>query len=318
MERNPCLTERLVEGGILVDVKSALSPATLPSSVRYWSLQWGEGGRTIRNRREVAAVLYTIAKILVLPPSSFFVLFLLGLLLSKWRPSAGRLFLWGLLAVVYLSTTPFVAGELMAPLQRYPAVDARNSDGDIGAIVVLGAGIHFGAPEYLLAEERYEPGNTAGSLTLQRLQYAAFLARITGRPILVSGGPSGAAPKQTVADAMKTTLKRDFGVEARWIERESRSTLSNAHLSAAQLRAAGIHRFYLVTHAWHMPRAMASFEGLDVKPVPAPTRFVSRSELFWRDFLPSASAFRTTYHAAHEWLGLTWYRLRRWAPFRSE
>ncbi|WP_193369801.1 nucleotide sugar dehydrogenase [Pelagibius marinus] len=38
MGMTPCLTDRLVEGGILVDVKSALEPATLPPSIHYWSL----------------------------------------------------------------------------------------------------------------------------------------------------------------------------------------------------------------------------------------------------------------------------------------
>ena len=254
-------------------------------------------------------MLYSIAKILVLPPTSFFVLLLVGLLLAKWKRRLGRAVLWGLLVAVYLSTTPFVAGEFMAPLQPYPPVDLGNVDDDVGAIVVLGAGVYVGAPEYPSQEEP-TAGLSADSLTLQRLQYAAFLARATGRPILVSGGPSGASRKHTVAEAMALTLQREFGVAVRWTEDASDSTLSNARLSARQLQADGVRRFYLVTHAWHMPRAMASFKGLDVEPIPAPTRFVSRSELLWRDFLPSAPAFCTTYYAVHEWLGLAWYRLR--------
>ena len=35
---NPGLADRLIDGGVLVDVKSALDPASLPDSVRYWSL----------------------------------------------------------------------------------------------------------------------------------------------------------------------------------------------------------------------------------------------------------------------------------------
>ena len=35
---NPSPAERLAEGGVLVDVKSALNPTDLPSSIRYWSL----------------------------------------------------------------------------------------------------------------------------------------------------------------------------------------------------------------------------------------------------------------------------------------
>jgi hypothetical protein len=37
-EMNPSPTERLVAGGVLVDVKSVLDPSKLPTSIRYWSL----------------------------------------------------------------------------------------------------------------------------------------------------------------------------------------------------------------------------------------------------------------------------------------
>src|SRR3546814_18205953 len=73
------------------------------------------------------------------------------------------------------------------------------------------------------------------------------LARRTGKPILASGGPASAAPYMTVAEAMKVTLERDFGVPVRWIENQSRSTYANAELSAQRLRNAGVQRFYLVS-----------------------------------------------------------------------
>src|SRR3546814_14485454 len=93
---------------------------------------------------------------------------------------------------------------------------------------------------------------------------------------------------------MQSTRERDFGVEVRWTESESTSTWTNARLSAAKLRAAGIRRFYLVTHAWHMPRAMLAFAGTGLEAVPAPTCFASRSELGWVDFLPSAAIGRAS------------------------
>src|SRR3546814_6627172 len=91
----------------------------------------------------------------------------------------------------------------------------------------------------------------------------------------------------TVAEAMKVTLERDFGVPVRWIENQSRSTYANAELSAQRLRNAGVQRFYLVSHAWHMPRAMLSFEAAGLEPIPAPTRFLLPGPLIWRDFLRS-------------------------------
>src|SRR3546814_18795810 len=105
---------------------------------------------------------------------------------------------------------------------------------------------------------------------------------------------------------MQSTRERDFGVEVRWTESESTSTWTNARLSAAKLRAAGIRRFSLVTHAWHMPRAMLAFAGTGLDAVPAPTCLVSRSELVVVDFLTSAGAFHTTYSALHECLAIAW------------
>lgn len=255
-------------------------------------------------------MFYSLAKSLALPPTAFFVLFLLGLLIKRWRPRLGRGFLWILLGLVYLSTTPFAAGELMAPLQQYAPVDPESPDPEAGAIVVLGAGIYFAAPEYLQTSAPHAYSDTANALSLQRVEYAAYLARNTQIPILVSGGATGPNPEITVARAMKQTLERDFGVEVRWVEEESDSTMSNAERVAQILQREGVRRFYLVTHAWHMPRAMIAFERTQVVPLPAPTRYVSRAEPRWQDFVPSAKAFLTTYYATHEWLGIAWYRLQ--------
>src|SRR3546814_18396819 len=114
---------------------------------------------------------------LVLPPTCFFVLLLAALLLRRWSRRLGRWLLWSLLLVVYASTTPFVAIALIAPLQPYPPVDPLQPDDDVDAIVVLGAGIYYWAPEYRVPEDDPLSGLRAGRLTLQRLQYAAYIAR---------------------------------------------------------------------------------------------------------------------------------------------
>ena len=54
---------------------------------------------------------------------------------------------------------------------------------------------------------------------------------------------------------MKQVLEREFQVPVTWVEETSRNTLENARGSFQVLGAAGIRRVYLVTHAWHMPRA---------------------------------------------------------------
>src|SRR3546814_16659183 len=65
---------------------------------------------------------------------------------------------------------------------------------------------------------------------------------------------------------------------------------------AQRLRNAGVQRFYLVSHAWHMPRAMLSFEAAGLEPITAPTRFLLPGPLIWRDFLPTVGAMNVTYY----------------------
>jgi uncharacterized SAM-binding protein YcdF (DUF218 family) len=249
-------------------------------------------------------------KLLILPPGCFFVLFLAALGLRRWRPRLGRAALWSLLAVVYLVTTPFVAGELMAPLQCCQPVDPEKPDPAAGAIVVLGAGIYFSAPEYWTKEAPPFGVDVANTLSLERVAYAAYLARATGKPILLSGGAGEPPTHRTIAEAMGLTLLRNFGLTARWMEKQSTTTLSNAVYSAQILRKEGITRIYLVTHAWHMRRALIAFEGTGLEVIPAPTAFVSRSgaDPDPGDFVPSARALLFTYYAVHEWLGIIWYR----------
>ncbi|GAB4394885.1 MAG: YdcF family protein [Kiloniellaceae bacterium] len=255
-------------------------------------------------------MLYSIVTALVLPPTCFFVLLFLALLVKWRRPRLGKGLLWALLLLVYLSTTPFVAGELMAPLQPYGPIDPEQPDPEVGAIVVLGAGVYYGAPEYWQPSFPLAYAETADSLSLERVEYAAYLARMTGIPILVSGGATGPDEQLTIARTLKQTLERDFAVPVRWVEEGSVNTWMNAQLSAEILKAQGIRKIYLVTHAWHMPRAMFSFQETGIEAIPAPTRFESRSELIGQDFVPSAKAFLDTHYAIYEWLGFTWYRLR--------
>ena len=65
-----------------------------------------------------------------------------------------------------------------------------------------------------------------------------------------------------------------------------------------------------MSHAWHLPRALAAFERAGVAATPAPTCFVHREgerEPNYRDWLPSIRAFSTSYYVLHEYLRQAWY-----------
>jgi uncharacterized SAM-binding protein YcdF (DUF218 family) len=188
-------------------------------------------------------------------------------------------------------------------LQSHPALPPEGTSeplpGGAGAVVVISAGWNPTGPEY--------GGATVGALTLERLRYGASLSRRTGLPVLVSGGvPQRGHPP--LAEMMRDAL-RDLGVEARWVEGRSGDTRGNARESAVLLRADGVERIFLVTHAWHMPRAVAAFRSAGLDVIPAPTAFRIRPRLRLRSFWPSARALREGHWALHEWLGRAWYAL---------
>ena len=95
-----------------------------------------------------------------------------------------------------------------------------------------------------------------------------MLARRTGLPVLVSGGMlrDDDVPLGTL---MAMSMVQTFGVTPRWVEAQSHTTWENAEYSAALLQPLGIHSVYVVTHAWHMPRALLAFRHFGLHAVPA-------------------------------------------------
>lgn len=240
----------------------------------------------------------------LLPPFNGLLLSGLGILLWRARPRLARfLMISGVLLITVLSLG-VVARALLVPLEaKYPALAPASLDKlDAEAIVVLGAGRYRGAPEF-------SEDDVIGP-ALDRLRYAALLARQSKKPLLVTGGaPDGG--ERSEAEAMRASLARDFGVPVRWLESASANTLENAKLSAEILLPAGIKRVALVTHAWHMPRSVAAFEAAGLSVLPAPTGYTSGGALSALDFVPSAGAMQGTARALHEYIGQAWYALRR-------
>jgi uncharacterized SAM-binding protein YcdF (DUF218 family) len=208
-------------------------------------------------------------KHLLMPPG---VLILLLVLAWWWRRSRPRLasccFALGV-GGFWLMSLPVVvqwgAGllEREVPLARDEWTTlARRAD----AIVVLGAGRERGD----LAWGSDQPTGVA----LERERYAARLAKASGLPILTSGGLHHGTPP-TEAKLMADSLHDDFGVAVRWQEGQSRTTWENATFSAEVLLPEGIKRVVVVTQAWHMPRAVWSFQKAGFEVVPAPVGFLS-------------------------------------------
>ena len=239
-------------------------------------------------------------EIVVLPPTSLFILGALGLLLLAFRVRFGAFLCVLALILLYALSTPAVARAIGAPFSAAPALEPARFQDDVGAIVILGAGRYAQAPEY--------GGDTISGNGLERVRYGAWLHRQTGRPILVSGGdPDHAGVPE--ASLMKRALESEFGVPVAWVEAASFNTAENATLSHAILDKAGIRKIYLVTHAEHMRRAVEAFERSGLIVVPAPTILPRQRGLEPGDFIPSGGGMSTNARLLHEWLGRAWYSL---------
>jgi len=204
-----------------------------------------------------------------------------------------------------LCSIPLVAGALVDTLQTYPAIDAKDLKtmaAQVDAIVVLAGGRNDEAQEY--------GGDTVSNFSLERVRYAAWVAKRTGLPLIVSGGRLH-KENESLAELMKEVLQTEFIVIVDDIESESRTTYENAELTAKLLQSHKMKRIFLITHAWHMPRAVSAFKHFKVSVVPAPTAFYGHSHDFhWDQIIPSADALMYSSMAFHELAGELWYELR--------
>jgi uncharacterized SAM-binding protein YcdF (DUF218 family) len=155
-----------------------------------------------------------------------------------------------------LETAPPLAREDWSSL-------AQHAD----AIVVLGSGRERGDPAW--------GSDQPTGIGLERQRYAARLAKASGLPVLTSGGLHYGTPPSE-AELMAVSMRDDFAVTVRWKEERSRTTWENAQMSAEILLPEGIKRVVVVTQAWHMPRAVWSFEKAGFSVVPAPVGFLGQ------------------------------------------
>lgn len=245
-----------------------------------------------------------IAKTLILPPGGLLVIAFLGLIfIHRVR---GKLLIVVSMSGFYLLSTGFISGQLIKPLEHYPALTkAQIKSSKAQAILVLCGGRSEQAPD--------QGGiDTVNAVTLERLRYAAQIARATGLPVIPNGGsPLSDGPSEAALAAQ--VLKNELGVEVLLVEEQSRTTWENATSIAPILQLRGIDSVFLVTHAWHLPRAMDAFSLTSLSITPAPTAFASgdMNTPTVHDWLPSAGALQVSAWAIHEYIGRLWYQLKK-------
>jgi uncharacterized SAM-binding protein YcdF (DUF218 family) len=244
---------------------------------------------------------------LLLPPVPLLVLVLFGARLILPRRGLGWLVVIVSVALLWLSTCTGTATLLSQFVLRPPApmsseriqalkAQARTTP---TAIFVLGGGLEPFAPEYGVA--------SLSRTSLERLRYGIWLSRETGLPLGFTGGIGWAQPdSKPEAQIAAQIAASEFGRPLKWVEDDSRDTRENARRTVALLRTTGIKDVVLVTHGWHMPRAVAAFEAaavgsLRIEAAPMGlARGTLRPPLDW---FPSGKGMLEVRNILHELLG---------------
>lgn len=260
---------------------------------------------------EFALAARRVTEFLLLPPGAPLLLIAIGLAWSLRRARAGRIVATIGLVLAALTSSQVVGQWLIGFVERDAgaAPDAQSLRALVArpdaptAIVVLGGGLRF--------DERERPDpEQPNPRTTERLLHGAWVARVTGLPVLVSGG---APDRRRSAEAvlMRRLLEQRLATPVRWVEDRSRDTEGNARESARLLRPAGHRRVLLVTHAYHMPRALDAFQRAGLQPVAVPHGFLGTpNPATLHGWLPSAQGVSVNWLVAHETVGGLWYRLR--------
>ena len=229
---------------------------------------------------------------LMLPPVPLLVLLLLGARLMQPRRGLGWIVILTSLALVWLTacsgTARLLSRFTLHPLSAMSAgriTELKALPRAPTTIVVLGGGMEPFAPEYGASSLQHA--------SLERLRYGVWLSRQTGLPLTFSGGVGwgqrNAKPEARVAEQIAAA---EFGQPVKWIEDNSRDTRENAANSVALLKPVGIRHIVLVTHGWHMPRAMRAFEkaaGGDIHIEAAPMGLAQDIELAALTWIPTSS-----------------------------
>jgi len=239
----------------------------------------------------------TFLPIALMPPAGLLWVVIAGFLIARVRPRLGGGVAAFGFVMLYLLSMPATSGFLIAGLET--SAPAHRKMPPPGAIIVLG-GDGERAPD---ASTRAQPG----PLSLQRLAGAALLARQTNLPVLMTGGAVGRG-QPAVADMMSDFFNDAFGLPVAWRETLSKNTCENARYSADILRRAGVPTAMVVTHAWHMRRAVLSFERAGYSIIPAPLQSDANHVDEFSDFLPHTNAWVRSFYAIHEWIGFLAYR----------
>jgi uncharacterized SAM-binding protein YcdF (DUF218 family) len=225
-------------------------------------------------------------------------------LLSRGR--RGKL-LVGLAAVGFalIAVVPIGPAMLLSLEQRFPRPAALPAKMD--GILVVG-----GAVEPALSQSF---GETVFNSSVARVLAGIALARrYPEAKLALIGGEGGFIPVGLPESRATLGFVVEQGIDpARvMLEERSRSTHENAVFAKEVIRPESGETWVLVTSAFHMPRAVASFAAVGWPVIPYPVDYKVDPRTGLRGNFSLLDGLDTGTLAGKEWAGLFGYRLMGW------
>lgn len=251
--------------------------------------------------------MFLVSKLLesaLLPSNDIAFLAVLGILalLLRRRNMGLRLLVASAVLLAVAGWSPLGPALVTSLEDRFPPPKMPPS---IAGIVMLGGAVNIHISE--------DHSSIALNDNAERVYAVATLARrYPSARILLSGGlghVSGGSAFSESEGARRLLV--DLGVPPDRIELEerSRTTFENALESVVVAKPKPGDVWLLVTSAYNMPRAVASFRAANFPIIPYPVDYRTRPRDLHRPVSTIAGGLEFTDIAAHEWLGLAMYRL---------
>jgi uncharacterized SAM-binding protein YcdF (DUF218 family) len=252
-------------------------------------------------------MLFVLSKIatILLDPLLWFFLFLGGSFLLRKKGRWKRGMAIGAWAVLLLFSNP-VFLELGWRAWEYPVSRPTDLNQTYAYAVVLGGYSNPGASSEDKLVFRSDPNRLTDAVRLYKLGKVEKLV-LTGGTSALSGDKASEAP-------LAAAFLKDIGVPAEdvLVEPHSRNTKENAANTASLLgtEVIGKKTVLLITSAFHMRRAVPTFEraGFKVTPYATDARVHDKLVPDFRAFLPDPWALAEWQFLLKEWVGYLAYK----------
>jgi uncharacterized SAM-binding protein YcdF (DUF218 family) len=232
-------------------------------------------------------------------------LMVVAVLCVRQRPGWSRRLGWLAIALLLLIGWEPLPDALIRRLEaQYPALPASANLKAYAGVVVLGGALE---PAYVWTQ----PGQSALNEAAERMTgVLPLLRRQPGLRVLFTGGEGelfgGSLPE---ADrAAQFFASQGIPAQQLLYESASRTTFENALLGKTVPGVNPAQPWLLLTSAWHMPRAVATFNKTGWNVTAYPVDFRTGQHTPWTQYNMDQGA-RKWKLVLHEWLGLLAYRM---------